>query len=317
MKKLSVALIVCICTFISSIMQAQQQPLIFTPQWTPQSQFAGYYVALEKGFYKEAGINVIIQHPSSSNSAINKLTQGKSQAITLQLIQAMRYVAEGMPLVNILQTSQNNSLMLVAHKHITCLDSLCGKKVGRWKVGFDELAHVLDKEKNLNIEWIPFLQNVNIFISKAIDATLVMSYNEYFQLLSSGVKLSSNCVFRFSEIGYNIPEDGIYVTSSYYKTHKEQLHRFAEASRRGWEWAATHQKETLDIVMRLVKEYKVSTNRTVQQWMLKEILELQRKKPDGKATFTLNTKDFNKANDVLMRGGFITKEINYDSFIGL
>ncbi|MEG1563788.1 MAG: ABC transporter substrate-binding protein [Bacteroides sp.] len=316
MKQLSICLTTCLFALLSIVAQAQHPPLVFTPQWMPQSQFAGFYVAMEKGFYQEAGVDVIIQHPSSSNSAINKLRQGKCHAITLQLIQAMKLVDGGMPLVNVLQTSQNNSLMLVAHRPIHCLDSLRGKKVGRWKAGFDELAQMLDKEKKLQIVWVPFLQSVNLFISKAIDATLVMSYNEYFQLLSSGVKLSPEGTFRFSEMGYNIPEDGLYVTRNYYAAHTEQVRRFARASRRGWEWAAAHPKETLDIVMRFTKDYQVNTNRTHQQWMLKEIIELQRKKSNHKAIFTLDPADFQLANKVLLHGGFIRQAISLNTFIG-
>ena len=58
-----------VCYFLLWSYALQAQRIVFTPQWTPQSQFAGYYVAQEKGFYQEAGIEVIIKHPSASYSA--------------------------------------------------------------------------------------------------------------------------------------------------------------------------------------------------------------------------------------------------------
>ena len=63
--------------------------IVFTPQWTAQSQFAGYYVAQEKGFYREAGVDVEIVHPSVTQSAMTRMFNKSSQATTLQLCQAL------------------------------------------------------------------------------------------------------------------------------------------------------------------------------------------------------------------------------------
>ena len=60
-------------TFILCTWALQAQRIVFTPQWTPQSQFAGYYVAQEMGFYQEAGVEVDFQHLSASYSAVNRL----------------------------------------------------------------------------------------------------------------------------------------------------------------------------------------------------------------------------------------------------
>ena len=57
---------------------AQTRRIVFSPQWTPQSQFAGYYVAQAKGFYKEVGLDIVIDHPSASNPALNRLREGSS-----------------------------------------------------------------------------------------------------------------------------------------------------------------------------------------------------------------------------------------------
>ena len=112
----------------SITMKAQQ--IVFTPQWTPQAQFAGYYVAFDKGFYEEVGVKVEIKHPSTSYSAFNLLWEGSSDIITQQLVQAMIYIDQGMPLVNILQTSQQNGLMLVSRSDsLRTLEDYKGKKV--------------------------------------------------------------------------------------------------------------------------------------------------------------------------------------------
>lgn len=130
----------------------QTNRIVFSPQWTPQSQFAGYYVAQAKGFYREAGLDVVLDHPSASNPALNRLQEGSCHVITLQLIQAIKYIDQGIPLVNILQTSQQNSLMIVpGRKEIRTLQDLQGKKVGTWKAGFSELGHMLATREKLDI----------------------------------------------------------------------------------------------------------------------------------------------------------------------
>ena len=79
-----------------------QERFVFTPQWTAQAQFAGYYVAQEQGFYRDAGIEVDIVHPSLTQPAMSRIRRNESQATTLQLCQAMEIIDSGIPLVNIL-----------------------------------------------------------------------------------------------------------------------------------------------------------------------------------------------------------------------
>ena len=106
-----------------------QEKLIFTPQWTAQAQFAGYYVAQEMGFYYKAGIDVEIVHPSVTQSAISRIRDNESQATTLQLAQAMEIINDGIPLVNILQTSMNNAMVIVSRRDMNPLKQV-GDKVG-------------------------------------------------------------------------------------------------------------------------------------------------------------------------------------------
>ena len=202
--------------------QAQTR-LVFTPQWTAQAQFAGFYVADAKGFYKEAGLNVSIEHPSSSNPNINRLKMGQCQFITLHLVSAMKFIDEGIQLVNISQHFQQNTQMIVSHKPLKGIESLRGMKIGHWKSGFSELAFSMNNRYNLNIQWVPFISHINLYISNAIDATMAMSYNEYFQLKIAGQKIQKDQTLYFRDIGYNVPEDGVYTTASFYKTHKQEV----------------------------------------------------------------------------------------------
>lgn len=306
-------LITTLLLLLSLIGNAQR--IVFTPQWTPQSQFAGYYVAQEKGFYKEAGVEVDFQHPSASYSASNRLFEGSSDMITQQLVQAMIAIDRGMPMVHILQTSQRNSLVLVSKSDsIRTIDDLKGKKVGVWKSGFGDLAYIMDSEKDLDIQWIPYLESVNLFLSGAIDATLAMSYNEFLKIRVAGHE--DKPVIRFSETEYDYPEDGLYVSTDFYQRYPDKVKAFAEASRKGWEWAHEHPEETLDIVMKWAERENVHTNRIHQQWMLEQILEIQCKDGEKKPSFQLDAAKFDRLNELLLRYHRIHNPVDMEKLKG-
>ena len=294
--------------------KAQQDKLIFTPQWTAQAQFAGYYVAQEMGFYYKAGIDVEIVHPSVTQSAINRIRNNESQATTLQLAQAMEIINDGIPLVNILQTSMNNAMVIVSSRGMNPLKQY-GAKVGIWNAGFGQVAIGMSIKENLNYRWIPFATNVNLFVSGAIDATLAMSYNEYYQLVQTGIELSDENVYRFRDHGYNIQEDGVYVTKEFYEKNKDLAERFVVASRQGWEWAIQNPEETLEIVMMYVQKEHIATNRVLQKLMLDEVLSLLKDRESGQYEFRLRPDMVKQASDLMLENGMLDREVTYEELI--
>ena len=296
---------------LASVTSRAQDTFVFTPQWTAQAQFAGYYVAQELGFYTAAGIEVIIVHPTATYSAMNRIRSNESQATTLQLCQAMEIVDSGIPLVNILQTSMNNGMVIVSRRDVDPLTQK-GARVGIWSAGFGQLAICMSLKDGLDYEWIRFATNVNLFIKGAIDATLAMSYNEYYQILQAGYELDTDEVYRFCDHGYNVQEDGVYMTRDYYRKHKKQAQAFAEASRRGWEWAAEHPEETLDIVMKYVEQNHIATNRTMQRLMLAEVLRLQVDRESGQREFRLRPDMVKLASDLMVEYVMLGQEVTYE-----
>ena len=288
-----------------------QEKLIFTPQWTAQAQFAGYYVAQEMGFYYKAGLDVEIVHPSVTQSAISRIRNNESQATTLQLAQAMEIINDGIPLVNILQTSMNNAMVIVSRRNMDPLKQY-GAKVGIWNAGFGQVAICMSLKDKLDYRWIPFANNVNLFISGAIDATLAMSYNEYYQLLQTGIELNEDNVYRFRDHGYNIQEDGVYMTLDYYEKHKDQAKKFAEASRQGWEWAIQNPEATLDIVMEYVQKEHIATNRVLQKLMLDEVLSLLKDRESGQYEFRLRPDMVKQASDLMNENGMLDRQVTYE-----
>lgn len=290
---------------------ASGDTIVFTPQWTAQAQFTGYYVAEAKGFYREAGVKVRIEHPSATQPAMSRLRANECQATTLQLCQALEIVDGGIPLVNILQTSMNNAMVIVSARDKDPLTQK-GARVGIWSVGFGQLAICMSNKDHLDYQWVRFAQNVNLFVSGALDATLAMSYNEYYQLLQAGIQMSDKNVYRFCDHGYNVQEDGVYMTRAYYNQHREQAHRFAEASRKGWEWAAQHPEEALDIVMQYVNKGRIATNRVLQRLMLTEVLRLQADRESGKREFRLRPDMVRQASRMMHENKMLSREVTYE-----
>ena len=304
-----------LCLLCVSFFPGYAQKITFSPQWSAQSQFAGYYAALENGFYEEAGLDVSIVHPSNSYTSINMLKDGTSDFITCELIQAMMASDKGIRLVNLLQTTQHTTLVLISHdKDIRQMSDLAGRRVGTWKVGFNEIPYIIDKEHNLGIDWVKFINPLNIYISGAIDATLGKSYNERILFSMSGINPGS--ILRFSEMGYDYPEDGLYVSEAFYQKYPEQCRKFADASRKGWEWVRNNRKEAVDIVMKYVRAANVSTNIYVQKWMLEEVLEMQEDVKGEAPSFSLNAHAFYWLNDVLLKHGYISRPVEYERLTG-
>ena len=307
-------IILSIILSLLSVATYAQDDIVFTPQWTAQAQFAGYYVAEAKGFYREAGVKVRIEHPSVTQPAMARLRSGECQATTLQLCQALEIVDAGVPLVNILQTSMNNAMVIVSARDKDPL-SQKGARVGIWSVGFGQLAIWMSIKDHLDYQWVRIAQGVNLFVAGAFDATLAMSYNEYYQLIQAGMNISDKAVYRFCDHGYNVQEDGVYMTREYYQTHRQQARKFAEASRRGWEWAAQHPGEALDIVMQYVDRDRIATNRTLQRLMLKEVLRLQVDRESKKREFRLRPDMVKLASRLMVDNMMLGREVTYEELI--
>ena len=299
---------------LSSRAQEKAAHLIFTPQASAQAQFAGFYVALEKGFYAEEGLDIEIVHPFATQSPEDIIRKGSCQVSTLTLSQAMRLVDKGFPLVNILQTSMNSATVILSRWGEDPM-KLKGAKVAAFRSGSGQLAQCLSTLENLDYRWIPTASIVNLFIGGAVDATLGRSFDEYYRILQTGLIQPDKGIYRFEDHAYNVQQDGVYVTRAFYRAHPEQAEGFARASRRGWDWAAEHPQETLDLVMRYVKEFRIETNRTLQQLMLDEVLRLQKGHDSGIREFRLLPEMVDKANDMMLRAGLTQRKISIDELL--
>lgn len=293
------------------------QKITFMPQWTPQAQFVGYYVAEDKGFYEQEGLDVEIAHlnRATKRNIISFIRSGEAQLVTSQLLLAMVANDGGLNLVNVLQISKANGLCVISKDPISSFKDLDGKKVGRWSTGFGESAIMMAEDMGLSIDWVLSNQCVNLFLAGALDATLLYSYNELITILLALGKLEPDHILYFSDSEYNFPEDGLYCTCEYYEENRSQVEKFVNASKRGWKYAAEHPAEALEICMKYMKESNVQTNIVHQKLMLEEILKLFKGK-DGVVDFAPVSREmFDIMATKALNAGLIMSPVQYDDII--
>ena len=281
------------------------EKFVFTTAWTAQAQFAGYYIAKEKGFYKQTGLDIVIQHPTLTSSAFHRLQTAQTNAIMMSMMSAIGFISQGINSSNILVTRWDTDPM-----------KLKGKKVAIFNSDPSYMAMIMNHRENMNFEWVRFTSNINLFLSGAVDAMMALSYNEYYQLQQAGFKMTEESIYRFSEHDYNIQENGVYVMRDYYLSHRDECRRFATATRKGWEWAVAHPDEAMEIVMKYVHRYNSPTNSVMQKLMFKETLRLQIDRDSKKREFRVRPDMVEKASQMMFESGMIKRRVTYKELTG-
>lgn len=315
MKK---TLTVIISILLSAAAEVFGQDIVFMPQWTPQSQFAGFYLAKEKGFYQEEGLNVKIVHRSvtSSRTNIELLESGDVDIMGMQLIQGMIARADGHPFVNVMQLTQVSGLWCVSRTPISSPKDLDGKKVGRWKVGFSDFCDLVEKHSNIKIDWIPFINGISLFVYGAVDAILCYSYSEYVALQLAMGRIPEANTIKFSDFGYDCPEDALFTSEEFYAKHKDEVDRFIRASKKGWEYARLHPEEALKVSWKYIESAHIQTNTAMQRRMLENYMALQVNPATGKADYApVSEYIFNKMVDGMYSMNHIFQKIEYKDLI--
>ena len=262
---------------ISVHAEANLKKVVFIPQWVPQAQFAGYYIAAEQGIYRKHGLEVtILSGGPQKPPPLDLLREGKADFATLWLSTGIQARAQGLNLVNIGQVLPRSALMLVAKQSrgIRSPRDIQGKKVGLWGPMFQLQARAFFKKYDLDVTIIPQSFSVNLFLRDGVDVASAMWYNEYHTILAAGLNPEELTPFFFHEHGLNFPEDGIYALEDRFKRNPEMCRSFVKASIEGWLGAFAHKEKTLDMVMKNLKGEHMPANRVHQRWMLERMKDL-------------------------------------------
>ena len=287
-------------------------------QWFPQAQFAGFIMAMEKGFYQKEGIEFDLLFSDGSDSPIENIISGEVDFCTAWLSQTIPSKAQGNDLVNICQLLQKSSMMLVAKKssNIKEPQDMNGRRIGLWSGDFSIQPNAFFEKFGISFEQVPQSYNIHAFLADAWDVTSAMYYNEYHKLIQAGINEDELNSFFFSEFDLNFPEDGIYCLQSTLDDDPELCRKIVKASLEGWEYAFQNKDETLQIVMKYCDEYHMQTNIALQSWML-DVIEQSVKYKTGETKSEwgyLKEYDFNKVCEILMNQGLLKQKPIYNEF---
>jgi NitT/TauT family transport system substrate-binding protein len=287
----------------------------FIPQWVPQAQFAGYYVAYELGFYAKHGIDLTIIPGGPDRPASDLLKTGKADFATLWLSTAIQERAAGVKLVNIAQMVQKSALLLVAKKSrgINTIQDMDGKKVGLWGAEFRIQPLALFAKYHLNMQIIPQTYSVNLFLRDGVDVACAMWYNEYHTILNAGLNPDELTTFLFHDYGLNFPEDGIYVMDSTLQEKPGFACAFVKASIDGWLYAFEHQDSAIEIMLKYLSREHLPANRMHQKWMLQRMKDVMLPENDNNMG-CLSGKDYRSVAEVLKEHQLIETIPDFHSF---
>jgi NitT/TauT family transport system substrate-binding protein len=237
-----------------------QEKVVLQLKWVTQGQFAGYFVAQEKGFYEEAGLDVEIKPGGPDIAPPQVIAGGGADVIVDWMPSALASREKGVALVNIAQVFDKSGLMLTCRKEtgITKPEDFKGKTLGVWFFGneypFLSWMSKLGIPTEGGPEGVTVVKqgfNVDPLIQKQADCISTMTYNEYGQVLDAGIPETELVVFKYEDQGVATLEDGLYVLEENLQdpAFVDKMARFVKASMRGWDYARENPEEAAQIVL--------------------------------------------------------------------
>jgi NitT/TauT family transport system substrate-binding protein len=260
-------------------------PVTLQSKWVVQAQFAGYYAAVDQGFYEDEGLDVTIR-AGGPDIVPEQVVLGGQAEFGIDWLDALLATRDqGQNIVNIAQVFARSGMTEVTWRD-TGLDQITdleGKKVGVWLGGNEHKLFAaltkngLDPQEDVDVVAQPF--DMNLFLNREVDAAAAMTYNELAQVLETEnpetgelYTLDELNVLRMSELGTGALEDGIFVREDWIEESANQdvARRFLKASFRGWIFCRDNPDDCVDIVL----ENGPTLGEGHQRWMMNEINDL-------------------------------------------
>jgi len=279
--------------------QASRQPAALTKvmlqlQWVTQSQFAGYYAAVDKGFYEDEGLDVSIKVGAVEIVPQQVVATGGADFGIAWLPKVLASREQGAKLVNIAQVFQRSGTLEVSfkEKNITKPDDWKGKKVGTWGFGNEPELYAamrkvgIDPTKASDVTIVAQPFDMSLLLNGQVDAAQAMIYNEYAQVLEQKNPKTGQLytpaelnVIDFNQVGTGMLQDHIFVRQSWLsKSGNEDIAaKFLQASFKGWIYCRDNQSQCVDTVLKA----GTTLGKGHMTWQLNEINALIWPSPNG------------------------------------
>lgn len=276
-------------------------------KWVTQAQFAGYYVALDKGFYKDAGLDVTIKAGGPDIAPAQVIAGGGADVVLDWMPSALASREKGLSLVNIAQPFKSSGMMLTCRKDsgIKAPEDFRGKTLGVWFYGneypflswMSSLGIPTDGSDN-GVTVLKQGFNVDPILQGQADCVSTMTYNEYWQIIDAGLSADDLVVFKYEDQGVATLEDGMYVLEDNLAdaAFADKMVRFVAASMRGWKYAEDNSDEAAEIV--LDNDASGAQTEKHQKRMMGEIAKLT-----AGSNGALDPADYERTVATLMGGG--------------
>lgn len=276
-------------------------------KWVTQAQFAGYYVAAEKGFYADEDLEIEIKPGGPDIAPAQVIAGGGADVVLDWMPSALASREKGLGLVNIAQPFKTSGMMLTCRKDsgITSPADFKGKTLGVWFFGneypflswMSKLGIPTDgSEGGVTVLKQGF--NVDPILNKQADCVSTMTYNEYWQIIDAGLSADDLIVFKYEDQGVATLEDGMYVLEENLndEAFKDKMVRFVRASMKGWKYAEENPDEAAEIV--LENDASGAQTEKHQKRMMGEIAKLT-----AGSNGALDAADYQRTVDTLLGGG--------------
>lgn len=220
--------------------------------WLHQFQFAGYYVAKEKGYYSDAGMDVTLLEANKKDSPIKSVLAKKAQYGVGHSSLLVNYI-NGEPIVLMAAIYQSSPMVLLTRKdaHIHSAKDLKNKRVMltndmvQWAEIQAMLGSVGLSTKELKVQ--PHSYDPMSLARGETDAMVAYASNEPFTLSQAGIETA---LIDPKEYGFDYYSDFLFTTKDEIAAHPERAKAFRDASLRGWLWAFDHIEETAALIYR-------------------------------------------------------------------
>lgn len=294
---------------------AQAEAVTLQLKWVTQAQFAGYYVALDQGFYAEEGLEVTIKPGGPDVAPVQVLIGGGADVMVDWMPSALAAREAGAPVVNIAQPFKSSGMMLTCRNDsgVTSTKDFPGQTLGVWFGGNEYpflswMSH-LGIPTSGGADGVTVLKqgfNVDPLLQKQAACISTMTYNEYWQVIDAGLKPEELTVFKYQDEGVATLEDGLYVLEDKLKdpAFVDTMAKFVRASMKGWKWAEANSDDAAMIV--LENDETGAQTEAHQKRMMGEIAKLTAGS-DGR----LDPADYERTVKTLLSAGsepVITKE---------
>src|SRR5690606_26928857 len=259
------------------------EKVVLQLKWVAQGQFGGYYVAKDKGFYDEEGLDVEIKAGGPDIAPEQVIAGGGADVIVAWMGGALVAREKGVPLVNIAQPYQKSGLQLICPKDgpIKTEADFKGHTLGVWFFGneypFFAWMNKLGLSTEGGADGVTVLQqsfDIQPMIQGQADCISVMTYNENGQALDAGYGPDNLTIFNYTEMGNDLLEDGLYVMEDTLDdpARVDAYTRFVRASMKGWKYAIENPDEAAQIVVD--SDETGAAELAHQQYMMGEVAKL-------------------------------------------